>query len=425
VTRRRTKLLAILGPGILVAATGVGAGDLATGALAGSMLREALLWAVLAVLLGAGLKWLVNEGLARWQLATGTTLLEGCVLHLGRPVQWLFLGYLLVWSFFVGAALMGACGVTAHALCPIGEASTDKAVYGLAHSTLAVLLVRLGGYRLFGRVMGVCIAVMFVTVVATAVAVAPSWQEVTAGLGARRVPDLHGEGLAWIVALMGGVGGTVTVLCYGYWIREEGRTGAEDLAVCRIDLAVGYAMTAVFGVAMVIIGREITVTRGGATLIVDLADQLQRALGPAARWAFLAGAWGAIFSSLLGVWQSVPYLFADFWNLMRDPGRAPGTRNPDTRSLPYRGYLLGLAVIPAAGLLWTRFQDAQKWYAIVGALFIPMLAAVLLALNGRSALVGRRYRNSPLVTVALAAAVDFFVLLVWFKVHKLILNSEP
>ena len=40
---RRTKLLAIIGPGILVAATGVGAGDLATGALAGSKLGVALL----------------------------------------------------------------------------------------------------------------------------------------------------------------------------------------------------------------------------------------------------------------------------------------------------------------------------------------------------------------------------------------------
>ena len=417
---RRTRLLAIVGPGILVAATGVGAGDLATGALAGSKLGLTVLW---AVLVAAGLKWLVNEGLARWQLATGTTLVEGCVLHLGRPVQWLFLGYLLVWSFFVGAAMMGACGVTAHAICPLWEAPTDKIVYGLAHSALAVLLVRLGGYRLFGTVMSACIAVMFVVVVATAVAVGPSWGEVARGLVEPRIPDLRGEGLQWTVALIGGIGGTVTVLCYGYWIREEGRTGAGDLAVCRIDLAVGYAMTAVFGVAMVIIGRTVQVTGGGATLIVDLAEQLRLSLGPAARWAFLAGAWGAIFSSLLGVWQSVPYLFADFWNLMRDPRRAASGRNPDTRSLPYQGYLLGLAVIPAAGLLWTRFQDAQKWYAIVGALFIPMLAAALLALNGRSALVGRRYRNSRLVTLALVATLALSVLVVWFAVHKAV--SSP
>jgi hypothetical protein len=27
---------------------------------------------------------------------------------------------------------------------------------------------------------------------------------------------------------------------------------------------------------------------------------------------FLLGFWGAVFSSVLGVWQSAPYLFADF-----------------------------------------------------------------------------------------------------------------
>ena len=39
-----------------------------------------------AVVLGAGLKFALNEGLARWQLASGSTLLEGAVRHLGRCV---------------------------------------------------------------------------------------------------------------------------------------------------------------------------------------------------------------------------------------------------------------------------------------------------------------------------------------------------
>ena len=61
---KKTRRLAIFGPGILVAATGVGAGDLATGAFSGGELGVAVLW---AVVLGAGLKFVLNEGLARWQ----------------------------------------------------------------------------------------------------------------------------------------------------------------------------------------------------------------------------------------------------------------------------------------------------------------------------------------------------------------------
>ena len=120
--------------------------------------------------------------------------------------------------------------------------------------------------------------------------------------------------MTWTVALIGGVGGTLTVLCYGYWIREEGRKGTEDLRMCRIDLGTGYAMTAVFGLAMVVIGSRLGQMSGsGATLIVEIAEKLQTVLGsagPLAKWSFLIGAWGAVFSSLLGVWQSIPYLFA-------------------------------------------------------------------------------------------------------------------
>jgi len=78
------RFLAIIGPGILVAATGVGAGDLATASLAGANLGVAVLW---AVLIAAFLKFVLTEGLMRWQLATGDTLLEGCVTHLGLPFQ--------------------------------------------------------------------------------------------------------------------------------------------------------------------------------------------------------------------------------------------------------------------------------------------------------------------------------------------------
>ena len=53
-------ILAILGPGILVAATGIGAGDLATAAFSGSKLGLVILW---AVIVGTLFKFILNEGL--------------------------------------------------------------------------------------------------------------------------------------------------------------------------------------------------------------------------------------------------------------------------------------------------------------------------------------------------------------------------
>jgi Mn2+/Fe2+ NRAMP family transporter len=409
---RSTGLFAIIGPGLLVAATGVGAGDLATASLAGSYLGPAILW---AALVGAFLKYVVTEGLARWQLATGDTLLEGVVHRFGPVAGWLFLPYFVFWSFFVASALMNACGVTLHAIVPVfDDARTGKIVFGALASLAGLVLALKGGYALFDRVMRVCIGVMFVTVIVSAAFVWPGTGEVARGLLVPRIPDLGGEGLAWSVALIGGVGGTFTVLCYGYWIREEGREGPEALRTCRIDLAVGYVMTALFGVAMVIIGSTIEVEGGGATLLVDLSSRLAERIGAAGSWLFLIGAAGAVFSSLLGCWQAVPYLFADVFGLVRPGGDRGAGRRPDvdTTSRAYRGYMLALAFLPMIGL-FSSFARVQQVYAIVGATFVPLLALVLLILNGRTAWVGQQNRNKPLTTAVLVAILLLFSWITW------------
>ena len=407
----RVGLLAVIGPGIVVAATGVGAGDLATATLAGSKLGTAVLW---AVVLGALFKLVVNEGLARWQLATGTTFLEGVVARFGPVAVWLFLPYLALWSFFVGAALMGACGVTLHAMLPVfDDANRGKLVFGAAASALGYVLVRAGGYALFEKVMSACIGLMFAVVLVTAVALWPGTDAVLRGLLVPSIPHAGGHGLAWIVALIGGVGGTLTVLCYGYWIREKGRSGPGDLRLCRLDLSVGYVMTAFFGLAMVIIGATVTVEGKGAGLIVSLADRLEGPLGSAGKWAFLAGAFGAVFSSVLGVWQAVPYLFADLFYLARGrsrlpapaPGPAPGAPARLEATRPYRVYLLLIALVPMLGLA-VSFQEIQKLYAIIGAYFLPALAAALLYFN-RASRIGALHNRLPSVVV-LAATLLFF-----------------
>jgi Mn2+/Fe2+ NRAMP family transporter len=263
------------------------------------------------------------------------------------------------------------------------------------------VLVLRGGYRLFEKVIRVCVGVMFATVVATAVALRPDLGEVAAGF----VPSMPAtpDGVAWTVALIGGIGGTVTVLCYGYWLREEGRTARSDLAGCRIDLGAAYAITALFGVAMVIVGRRVPVAGEGTDMIVDLAARLGVELGPVGRWLFLIGAIGTVFSSMLGVWQSVPYLFADCWRLL-----ARGTRAAvDTRSLPYRSYLVALAIVPMLGL-FASFRDVQKIYTVGGAFFFPLLALLLLILNGRARWVGHELKNRPATAATLLGILAFF-----------------
>ena len=60
----------LAGPGLVVAATGIGSGDVVSATVGGARYGVVLLWAIAA---GAFFKFVLQEGIARWQLATGKT----------------------------------------------------------------------------------------------------------------------------------------------------------------------------------------------------------------------------------------------------------------------------------------------------------------------------------------------------------------
>jgi Mn2+/Fe2+ NRAMP family transporter len=426
--------------GLIVAATGVGAGDLITASLAGSNVGLVLVWAAVA---GSILKWVLNEGIARWQMATGTTLLEGAARHLGRWVEWIFMIYFILWSYFVGGALINGCGVAGGGLLPVGDPNTSKIIWGIIHSLVGFALVWRGGFKAFEIAMSICTAIMVGTVLVTVILISPDWAGILRGLV---IPSIPKQGMGWLLGVLGGVGGTVTLLSYSYWIREKGRSGRKGISECRLDLSVAYGLTAFFGAAMIIIGSRVTVTGRGDTVALILADQLARALGPWGKWVFLAGFWGAVFTSLLGVWQGVPYLFADFIRLRRGrpagrgegeklktdkgdanvknapekdaeesgrkaiergPSAVENTRTSLTKTRAYRGYLVALAVLPLTTLLF-KVQQIQLIYAVLGSFFMPLLALALLLLNNRARLVGRDFRNNLVTNMLLVLTLGFF-----------------
>ena len=396
-----TSWLAVIAPGILVAATGVGAGDLLTASIAGSKVGLAILW---AAPVGCVLKWTLNEGIARWQMATETTLLEGWVTRLGRWIQWVFLAYFVLWTFFVGGALITACGVAGASIFPLGDATTSKNLWGVVHSLAGLALVWAGGFRVFEKLMAAFIAFKFTAVIVTAALLVPDWGAVLHGLV---VPAIPPQGLPWMLGVLGGVGGTVTLLSYGYWIREKGRTGAEGVRICRIDLAVAYILTALFGVAMIIIGSRIQLEGQGIRLAGQLAEQLAIVLGPFGRWAFLLGFWGAVFSSLLGVWQSAPYLFADFLALRRKDSSDAYLSIDLKQTRAYRGYLIAISLVPLVSL-WLTVERIQLAYAVMGAMFMPLLAVTLLILNNRESWVGRSFRSRWWINAVLVITLLLF-----------------
>ncbi len=405
------RVFSLLLPGFLVAATGVGAGDLATASIVGSKLGVAVLW---GVILGGVFKFILTEGLARWQLATESTFISFLVTHFGSSFRFLFLSYLLLWSYFVGSALMAANGIALYALFPLFDsAETGKIVYGLICSFVVSVLIWFGNYKLFEKLMFFLIGTMFVIVVYTLIALWPGFKSFFHGVFVPKIPQVDGA-LSWIIALIGGVGGTLTIFCYGYWIEENGRRGTSYLRGCRFDLAAGYLATVLFGMGMVIIGSSIEVDGKGTRLLIQLADSLENTLGEVARWLFLIGAFAAVFSSMLGVWQAVPYLFADVITQGKSI-KKENLKNKEqlTNTKAYWFFLLGLATIPSIGLFYS-FTEMQKMYALIGTLFMPLLAVALIGFNSQKKWLGKE-KNSLITNVFLSLVLFFFAYSAWLK----------
>ncbi|MBI4519571.1 MAG: Nramp family divalent metal transporter [Gemmatimonadetes bacterium] len=397
----KLSFLKLAGPGLIVAATGIGSGDVVAGTVAGARYGVVLLW---AILIGAFFKFVLTEGIARWQLATGLTALEGWAAHLPAWVKVYFGLYLVIWTVAVTAALTNATGLGMANLTGGAIAQPWGAVL---HSLFGCGFVLLGGYAGFEKLMKLLVGVMGFSILICAVM---TFSEPVDAVGGMLIPSIpSGSGL-YVLSLIGGIGGSITILSYNYWMREEKLSGEEQLGYVRGDIGVAYLFTAMFGVAIALIANQAFFVQGiavtDAQAVPRMAEMLGQILGPFGTWAYSVGFWAAVFASLLGVWQSVPYLYADYYGIMKKLPSEERQRVTRVTSTPYRLALLFVTLAPLPFAFTQRPIAIIITYTIVGSLFVPFLAATLLYLNNRvpwtSSVPRNRWTTNALLVVILA-----------------------
>jgi Mn2+/Fe2+ NRAMP family transporter len=232
------------------------------------------------------------------------------------------------------------------------------------------------------------------------------------------VPSVPEGSAKFILSVIGGVGGSVTLLSYGYWIREKQWEGAEHHRHTQRDLGVAYILTGLFGAAMMIISAGVNpAIITGDSMALEVAQRIGNVIGPTGKWMFLLGFWGAVFTSLFGVWQSVPYFFVDSIASLklRSPLRTSQFKIDSSRL--YRGFLLYLAFPPMLLLLFGKPVWVIVVYSIVGALFMPFLAGTLLYLNNTRAWVGE-LKNHWLINTLLLLSLALFGYLAWTEIAE-------
>ena len=400
----------LIGPGLVVAATGVGAADLVATLVAGSKYGYALLW---CAVLGCLMKIVLVEGAGRYSLATGRTIFEGWS-SLGRWTTWYFGPYIVVWGFVYGAAAMAGTGLALYSLMPF----LGVKAWGIISGLIGLALVWTGRYGFFEKVLSVMVLLMFVSMVGAAALTLPNLSDILVGM----VPMVPDGGILYVLSLAGGVGGTITLAAYGYWLREKGWDTPRFMRVMRIDNTVAYVVTGLFVVATLIVGAEllysaqIAVATGDAGML-DLSNVLEDRYGAAAGTVFLVGFWAAAMSSLVGVWNGVSLMFADFVAHVR----GLGADHPDARSggKYYKAYILWLTIPPIILIFLGQPVYLILAYGVLGALFMPVLAVTLLWLLNTDR-VPREWRNKLPANIALFLCAAAFLALAVNQVYEAI-----
>lgn len=400
----RPSFIKLAGPGLVVAATGIGSGDVVSATVGGANYGVVLVW---AIAVGAFFKFVLNEGIARWQLATGTTVLEGWAEHLPAWVKVYFGLYLAFWTVAVSAALTNATGLGIANLTGGAVSQPWGAVF---HSLFGCAFVLLGGYDGFEKLMKTLVGIMGFSILICAMLTFHDPAGAARGLLVPLIP--RGSG-AQVLSIIGGIGGSITILSYNYWMREEKIAGAEYLGYVRGDVGVAYLFTAIFGICIMLIANQAFfvagVTISDAQAVSKMADMLGEILGPFGVYAYSVGFYAAVFASLLGVWQSVPYLYADLYGIVKK--LSPEARQAVVRvtSMPYRVALLFITLAPLPFAFTRRPIFIIIAYTIVGSMFVPFLAATLLYLNNRVRWTAPIPRNHWTTNVLLLVILGLFL----------------
>jgi manganese transport protein len=322
-----------IGPGIILAASIVGSGELIATTVLGAQVGYAALW---LILLSCLIKPIVQAELGRYAIATGEASL-GAFDRLPGPrlrVNWAVWGWavmVIMTQLQVGAMFGGIAQVMS--LIVPGVPTGVWVVLFLA-LTLALLLG--GGYARIERLamvkVGLFTLLTFLAAVLLLRRPGVHLAEVTSGLRLQ----LPQGGVATAVAVFGMTGvGTCELFMYPYWCVEKGyarfagpyddtpawrRRARGWVRVMHVDILCSLVIYTVATVAFYLLGAGVLHPQGLVPAAGDMVQVLSRVytetLGTWALPVFYAGAIVTLYGTIFAATAAHSRMYADMARLM-------------------------------------------------------------------------------------------------------------
>jgi Mn2+/Fe2+ NRAMP family transporter len=398
--------LKALGPGMVLAVTSVGAGDMVTTLNGSSTYGMALVW---TIVLGVVLKFAITEAVGRLQLSSGRTMLAQMSDIAGPVLPVVFMLFMVVIGLFYGAGLSTVTAIAITELIP----GAPMVPVTIAIAVAAGAMVAFGRYTLFERIMVSLGVIMFVTVIISAIMVAADVEspEVTF---ATVVPQLPSGSFLAVLALIGGVGGAAGILAYGYWVREKRWQGREWLSHLRYDAATSYVGVLVFAVAMSVLGTALIYGTGesiaGNAGLAAIAGPIAGIAGEIGRIIFLLCLVAVVFSSILGGFSAMGYIVADAIRVLRKIPDEEADAHMSSSTPVFRGMILYCVLCAILFQFADRPVTMVIIYATLSAFILPVLSGSLLVLLNRRD-IAPGFRNGLVSNCVLVLGLVLFVIL--------------
>ena len=387
-----------IGPGMVLAASIVGSGELIATTTLGAQAGFTLLW---IILVSCAIKPAVQAELGRYTIATGHTGLEGFDAVPGpRPiVRW------LVWAWAITVLLTllqvgGMYGGVSQVLNAIVPGVPINAWAGVCLAITMALLLG-GGYDRIERFAFIKVGLFtLLTVCAAAILFGRPDPISVSDLASGLRLDLPSTGLATAVAVFGitGVGATELVM-YPYWCVEKGYarfTGPRDgtaawtarargwIRVMHIDIACSLVIYTFATVAFYLLGASVLhgmgVVPADRDTISVLSNIYTQTLGGWALWVFYAGAVITLYGTIFAATAAHARLFADAVRIAGAYDRDDAASRLRWR----RRFVIILSIVPV--LLYWFFRSPVQMVVIGGvaqALMLPLIGAAAIYLRHR------------------------------------------
>jgi manganese transport protein len=428
-----TSALRRIGPGMVLAASIVGSGELIATTTLGAQVGFAVLW---IIILSCAIKPVVQGEFGRYTIATGHTALEGFNRMPGprAGVSWLVWAWILTvtLSLLQVGGMYGGVAQVLHLLVPSVPVNAWVGVCFLI--TLALLLG--GGYERIERLAIVKVAFFtLLTVCAAAILLRRPDAVNLADLRSGFSFQLPAAGLATAIAVFGitGVGATELVM-YPYWCVEKGYArfvGERDgspawvarargwIRVMHLDITCSLAIYTMATVAFYLLGAGVLNRMGlvpaERDTVIVLSNIYTQTLGAWALWLFYLGAVVTLYGTVFASTAAHARLFADALRI------AGFYRRDDAPSrLRWRNrFVVILSVVPVT-FYWFLRSPVQMVVAggVAQALMLPLIGGAVIYLRHRH--LPAEIRPAPGTTVMLwfssAVMLGFALYYVWSRV---------